>query len=108
MPFSYLSANVSSMKVLIADTIFKPPTGDGTAIGHPSHAKVSPLAVQREYVHFSVILRPWVMVRPWELNTGPPASNWETNDSSLPVKILNANLMLDLMNKILKKRSFAK
>ena len=58
MPFNYLSANVSSMKVLIADTIFKSPTGDGTAIGHPSHAKVSPLAVQREYVDFSVILRP--------------------------------------------------
>ena len=54
----YLSVNVFSMKVLIADTIFKSPTGDGTAIGHPSHAKVSPLAVQREYVHFSVILRP--------------------------------------------------
>ena len=26
--------------------------------GHPSHAKFSPLAVQRKYLHFSVILRP--------------------------------------------------
>ena len=62
----HLSDNVFSTKVLIGDTIFTSPNGDGTAIlsGHPSHAKVSPLAVQRKYLHFSVILRPWVMVRP--------------------------------------------
>ena len=38
----YLSVNVFSRKVLIRDTIFTSPTGDGTAIllGHPSHAKV--------------------------------------------------------------------
>ena len=38
----YLSVNVLSTKVLIGDTIFTSPTGDGTAIlrGHPSHAKV--------------------------------------------------------------------
>ena len=38
----YLSLNVFSTKVLIGDTIFTSPTGDGTAIlrGHPSHAKV--------------------------------------------------------------------
>ena len=56
----YLSVNVFSAKVLIGDTIFTSPNGDGTAIlrGHPSHAKVSPLAVQRKYLHFSVILRP--------------------------------------------------
>ena len=58
----FLSVNVFSTKVLIGDTIFTSPNGDGTAIlrGHPSHAKVSPLAVQRKYLHFSVILRPWV------------------------------------------------
>ena len=56
----YLSVNVFSTKVLIGDTIFTSPNGDGTAIlhGHPSHVKVSPLAVQRNYLHFSVILRP--------------------------------------------------
>ena len=56
----YLSVNVFSTKVLIGNTIFTSPNGDGTGIlrGHPSHAKVSPLAVQREYLHFSVILRP--------------------------------------------------
>ena len=56
----YLSVNVFSTKVLIGDTIFKSPNGDGTAIlrGHPSHAKVYPLAVQRKYLHFSVISRP--------------------------------------------------
>ena len=43
----YLSVSVFSTKVLIGDTIFTSPNGDGTAIlrGHPSHAKVSPLAV---------------------------------------------------------------
>ena len=52
----YLSVNVFSTKVLIGDTIFTSPTGDGTAIlrGHPSHAKVYPFAGQREYLHFSV------------------------------------------------------
>ena len=57
----YLNVNVFSTKVLIGDTIFTSPNGDGTAIlrGHPSHAKVYPLAVQRKYLHFSVILRPW-------------------------------------------------
>ena len=41
----YLSTNVFSKKVLIRDTIFTSPTGDGTAIlrGHLSHAKVQPL-----------------------------------------------------------------
>ena len=38
----YLSVNVFSTKVLIGDTIFTSPNGDGTAIlrGHLSHAKV--------------------------------------------------------------------
>ena len=38
----YLSVNVFSTKVLIGDTIFTFPKGDGIAIlrGHPSHAKV--------------------------------------------------------------------
>ena len=70
-----MSANVFTTKVLIVDTIFTSPTGDGTAIlrGHPSHAKVQPLAVQREYLHFSVILRPRVMVESRESNPRPPA-----------------------------------
>ena len=42
------------------DTIFTSPTREGTTIlrGHPSHARVQPFAVQREYLHFSVTLRP--------------------------------------------------
>ena len=38
----YLSVNVFSTKVLLEDTIFMSPTGDGTAIlcGHPSLPKV--------------------------------------------------------------------
>ena len=59
----------------IGPLYFTSPTEDGTAIlcGHPSHAKVSPLALQREWLHFSVILRPWVLVRPRESNPRPPA-----------------------------------
>ena len=36
------SVNILSRKVLIGDTFFASPSGDGTAIlrGHPSHAKV--------------------------------------------------------------------
>ena len=54
---------------------FTSPTEDGTAVlrGHLSHAKVSPLALQREWLHFSVILRPWVLVRLRESNPRPPA-----------------------------------
>ena len=56
----FKNVNVFSTNVLIGDTIFTSPNGDRSAIlrGHPSHAKVSPLAVQRKYLHFSVILTP--------------------------------------------------
>ena len=82
----FLSVNVFSTKVLTGDTIFTSPNGDGTAIlrGHPSHAKVSPLAVQRKYLHFSVILGPWVMVRPRELNLRPPA----LQSNALPTELI--------------------
>ena len=73
----YLIVKVFSTKVLIGDTIFTYPTGDGTAIlrGHPSHAKVQPLAVQRKYLHFSVIFKTlsYVLVRPLESNPRPSA-----------------------------------
>ena len=38
----YFSANAFSSKVVIGDTIFAFPIGDGTTIsrGHPSHTKV--------------------------------------------------------------------
>ena len=73
-----LSVNVFSTKVLIGDTIY------GTAIlrGHPSHAKVQPPAGQRKYLHFSVILRPRVLVRPRESNPRPPA----LQSSALPTE----------------------
>ena len=84
---------LSIKKVLIGDTIFTSPTGDGTAIlrGHPSHTKVLPLAVQRAYLHFSVILRSLVLVRPRETNPRPPAlravrrfTNWAGDNTELP------------------------
>ena len=81
-----MSVNLFSTKVLIGEIIFTSPNGDGTAIlrGHPSHAKVSPLAVQRKYLHFSVILRPWVMVRPRELNPRPPV----LQSNALPTELI--------------------
>ena len=38
----YLSVNVFSTKVLIGDTVFTSPTGEGIVIlrGHPNHVKV--------------------------------------------------------------------
>ena len=56
----YLSVNVFNRKVLIGDSFFASPCGDGTATlsGHPSHKKVYPFAGQRKYLHFSAILRP--------------------------------------------------
>ena len=59
-----LSFHVFRTKLLELGTLyFTSPTGDGTAIlgGHPSHAKVYPFAGQRKYLHFSVVLRPWVL-----------------------------------------------
>ena len=53
-----LSVNVFGMKVLIGDTVFMSPAGDGTTIlsGHESHAKL--FVGQRQYPDFSVMLRP--------------------------------------------------
>ena len=66
---------------------FTSPTEDGTAIlrgHHPSNAKVSPLALQREWLHFSIILRPWVLVRHRELNPRPSA----LQSSALPTELI--------------------
>ena len=54
-----LSINVFSSKILIEDTIFKSPTGDGTAIlcGHLSHVKVQLFAGQRELPSFLSYLK---------------------------------------------------
>ena len=77
-------STVFSTKVLTSDTIFTSPNGDRTAIlrGHPSRTKVKPRAVQREYLHVSVILRPWVIVRHWETNC-PQVLNWLQSISTL-------------------------
>ena len=83
----HLSVNVFGTKVLTGDTIFTFPTGVGTAFlpGHPSHAKVKPLARSaKEYLYFSIILRPWVMVQPQESNPGPPA----LQSSALPTELI--------------------
>ena len=53
----YLSVKVFSTKVLIGDINFSLQLVLGPPFlrGHPNHVKVNPLAVQREYLHFSVI-----------------------------------------------------
>ena len=85
-----LRVNVFIKKVLIRDTIFY-----GTAIlrGLPSHAKVYLFAGQREYLHFSVILRPCVLIRPRESNPRLPAllSNALPTELTLP---LNSGLYI--------------
>ena len=65
----YLSVNVFSTKVLIGDTVLTSPTGDGSAIlgGHLSQVEVWPIPGQRQYLPFSVILRPRKLVRSREL-----------------------------------------
>ena len=86
-----LSVNAFSTKALIGETIFTSPTGDETAIlrGHPSHAKVQPFAEQRQYLHFSVILRPWVLIRSRESNSRPPA----LPSSALPTELVLPRLI---------------
>ena len=61
--------------------------------GHPSHAKVYPLAGPRKYHYFSVILRPWVLVWPRESNLRLPAllSNALPTEITLP---LNSGLQI--------------
>ena len=79
----YLNVNVFSMNVLIGDTISMSPAGDGTTIlrDHQSHVKLF-AGGKRQYFHFSVMLRPWVLVWSQELNLRPPAlqssalTNW--------------------------------
>ena len=76
-----LSVTVFSTRVIIfiGDTMFTSPTGDGTAIlcGHPSHAKVQPFAWQKQYLHFTVFLRPW------ESNRRPPTLQSSINPAAV-------------------------
>ena len=65
-----MGVNVFSRKVLVGDTTFTSPTGDGITIFH-GHLSLL-FATPRQYLHFSVMLRPWVLVRPRESNLGLP------------------------------------
>ena len=85
----YLSVNVFSTKVLIEDTIFTSPSGDGTAIlqGHPSHEKVYPFAGQRKHLHFSVSYRKIPKISP-----GAYIRRGLSMEGNLPFKISWASL----------------
>ena len=75
--------------------LFTSATGEGTAIlpGHPSHAKVYPFAGQRKYPHFSVILRPRVLVRPRESNPRPSSLQSNALQTELTL-LLNSGLYI--------------
>ena len=82
--FRTLKGNNLKLRVLIDDTISTFPNGEGTVIfrGHGSQDKVYAIAGQRKYLHFLVILRPWVLVRLQESNPRPPA----LQSSALPTE----------------------
>ena len=54
--------------------MFMSPDGDSPAIlsDHLNHVKVYPFAGKSQYLHFSVISRPWVLAQARELNPRPP------------------------------------
>ena len=58
---SHESANWGDYPVFLRPLL---ETGPPFLHGRLSHAKVQPFAVQRQYLHFSVILRTWVLVQP--------------------------------------------
>ena len=85
--------NVFGSKVLIEDFILTSPSGDGTAIlrGHPIHAKTSLAVFKAKGVpSFLSYSRPWVVVRPRELNPRPPAQQ----SRALPIELQNTQLHL--------------
>jgi len=94
----YLSVKVCSTKVIIGDTIFTSPCGDGTATLsiHRSHAKFQPFAGQKKHLHSSAIVRPWVLVRSRESNRRPPA----LQVSALPTELILRRLSDMHLNRI--------
>ena len=71
----HISGQVLIQDTIFEDTIFTFPTGFGTTTLRDllSNMKVQPFAGQRQFLHLSVILRPRVMVGPWESNLRPPS-----------------------------------
>ena len=72
----YLSVNVLSTKVLIGDTLFTSPTrltGPPFYVVSRATRRSSRFLGRRQYLHFSVTLRPWLLVQPRESYPRPPA-----------------------------------
>ena len=70
--------------------MFMSPDGDSTAIlsDHLNHVKVYPFAGKSQYLHFSVISRPWVLAQAREFNPRPPARQ----SSALPTDLILSQL----------------
>ena len=89
----YFNVNVFSTKVLIWDTIFLPlllETRDRHFTWSSESHEGLPVTGQREYLHFSVTLRPWVLVWPQESNPQAPA----LQSSALPTELIPPRLII--------------
>ena len=85
--FFYLSVNVFSTKVLIGDTIFLRllmETGPPFYVVIRATRKSRRLQCKGSIFISQLFLRPWVLVRPRESNTRPPA----LQSSALPTEVI--------------------
>ena len=75
--------------------MFMSPDGDSTAIlsDHLNHVKVNPFAGKSQYLHFSVISRPWVLAQAQELKPRSPAPTVKcSTDWAYPVAVKTASV----------------
>ena len=88
----YFNVNVFSTKELIWDTIFYVSywRRDRHFTWSSKPRKGLSIAGQRKFLHFSVTLRPWVLVWPQELNSRPPA----LQSSALPTELIPPKLII--------------
>ena len=95
-----LNVNAFSTKVLIGDTSFTSPTDRHFAWSSEPREGLATCSA-KGVPYFSVILRPWVLVRSWESNPQPPA----LQSSALPTELILPGLQvhnsLSLNNKLL-------
>ena len=78
----YLSVNVFGTKALILCLLLE--TGPPFYVFIPASPRSSHLQGQRQNLHFSVILRPWVLLQSRESNPWPPS----LQSSTLPTELI--------------------